>query len=293
MARVTNLPPRGADGPEDPSDPHGTGPRAESSGSGDTTAPRGHGLRRDIDLLEALASDEAQNAGGLGVVRLAQLVGREKTQVSRALKALAAAGIVERDPDTLEYRLGWRLFSLVARTSQNRLVRMAEPVMHALSADVEETSHLCVLSDREVLTLLSVSGHSFRVHGWEGRGVPAWQTSAGRVLLADATPDELYVRFGTTSTPPIPELWALIQKASRQGYARVSEEFEAGLVGVSAPVRDFRGRVVAAINISAPKSRLGDRLDQAGRTTAKAAARVSALLGWEPRHTPFPRARLT
>jgi DNA-binding IclR family transcriptional regulator len=256
-------------------------------------APRGHGLRRDIDLLEALASDEAQSTGGLGVIRLAQLVGREKSQISRALKALAAEGIVERDPDTLEYRLGWRLFSLVARTSQSRLVRVAEPVMHGLSADLEETSHLCVLSDRDVLTLLSISGHSFRVHGWEGRGVPAWQTSAGRVLLADATPDELYVRFGTAGEMPVPELWTLIQDAKRQGYARVSEEFEAGLVGVSAPVRDFRGRVVAALNISAPQSRLGDRLDEAGRTTARAAVRVSALLGWEPRRAQPLRARLT
>jgi IclR family KDG regulon transcriptional repressor len=249
-----------------------------------STATRGHGLRRDIDLLEALASDEAQQAGGLGVVRLAQLVGREKTQVSRALKALAAEDIVERDPDTLEYRLG---------TSESRLVRVAEPVMHTLSADLEETSHLCVLSEREVLTLLSVSGHSFRVHGWEGRGAPAWQTSAGRVLLADATPDELYVRFGTTGEMQVQDLWTLIQDARRQGYACVSEEFEEGLVGVSAPVRDFRGRVLAAINISAPKSRLGDRLDVAGRTTARAAARVSALLGWEPRRTPTTRARLT
>ncbi|NLU74043.1 IclR family transcriptional regulator [Streptomyces sp. HNM0575] len=260
-----------------------------------TTPQRGHGLRRDIDLLEALASDEAQSAGGLGVVRLAQLVGREKTQVSRALKALTAEGIVERDPDTLEYRLGWRLFSMVARTTGNRLVRVAEPVMHALCAEIEETSHLCVLSDREVLTLLSVSGHSFRVHGWEGRGVPAWQTSAGRVLLADTTPDELYVRFGTAGTGElaVPEVWRLIQEAVRLGYARVDEEFEAGLVGVSAPVRDFRGRVVAAINISAPKSRLGRRLDQAGRTTAAAAARVSALMGWEPPRT-LPRGhRLT
>jgi DNA-binding IclR family transcriptional regulator len=146
-----------------------------------------------------------------------------------------------------------------------------------------------VLHDREVLTLLSVSGHSFRVHGWEGRGVPAWQLSAGRVLLADATPDELYVRFGTASEMPVPELWSLIQEARRRGYARVSEEFEADLVGVSAPVRDFRGRVVAALNISAPKARLGDRLDEAGRITSRAAARVSALLGWEPRPAPPPR----
>lgn len=265
----------------------------------DGARQQGHGLRRDLDLLEALASPEAQRAGGLGVVRLGQLTGREKSQVSRALKALAAEGIVERDPDTLGYRLGWRLFSLVARTVEDRLVRAAESVMRELSADLEETCHLCVLRDQEVLTLLSVSGHSFRAHGWEGRGVPAYSTSAGRVLLLDATPDELYVRFAEFTADPrsqvrtLPELWAKIQEGRRLGYARVREEFEAGLVGVSAPVRDFRGRVVAALNVSAPAERMADRLDAAGPITAKAAAAVSALLGWEARPKPPSTARLT
>lgn len=194
----------------------------------------GHGLRRDVSLLEALATPEARHAGGLGVVRIAELAGREKSQVSRALKALAEEGIVERDPDTRGYRLGWWLFSLVARTAEDRLVRAAEPVLRELSAELEETCHLCVLRDQEVLTVLSVSGHSFRVHGWEGRGVPAHCTSAGRVLLADATPDELYVRF-PGDRDRLPELWARIRQGRRDGFAQVREEFESGLVGVSAP----------------------------------------------------------
>ncbi|QWF83771.1 IclR family transcriptional regulator [Amycolatopsis sp. CA-230715] len=253
----------------------------------------GHGLRRDLDLLESLASAEAQHAGGLGVVRIAQLTGREKSQVSRALKALADEGVVERDPDTLEYRLGWRLFSLVARTVEDRLARAAEPVMRKLSAEVEETCHLCVLRDQEVLTLLSVSGHSFRVHGWEGRGVPTYCTSAGRVLLLDATPDDLYVRFPEPAmTSPrsevrtLPQLWAKIQECRRDGYARVRDEFEEGLAGVSAPIRDFRGRVVAALNISAPGERVGDRLAEAGRATALAAEEVSGQLGFRPEAPP-------
>ncbi|GLY40136.1 IclR family transcriptional regulator [Amycolatopsis sp. NBRC 101858] len=259
----------------------------------DGTRRPGHGLRRDLDLLEALASPEAQRAGELGVVRLAQLTGREKSQVSRALKALAEEGVVERDPDTLGYRLGRRLFSLVARTAEDRLVRAAEPVMRDLSAELEETVHLCVLHEEEVLTLLSVSGHSFRVHGWEGRGVPAHCTSAGRVLLLDASPDDLYVRFPEPPAHALPELWAKIQRARRDGYARVREEFEAGLVGVSAPIRDFRGRVAAALNVSAPAGRLGERLDAAGRVTAEAAARVSAQLGWDEHPKPPSTARLT
>ena len=75
----------------------------------------GYGLGRDVALLEALASDEAGRTDGLGVAAVARLTGREKSQVSRALRALADAGLVERDEDTLVYRLGWRLFSLAAR----------------------------------------------------------------------------------------------------------------------------------------------------------------------------------
>ena len=40
-----------------------------------------------------------------------------------------------------------------------------------------------------------------------------------------------------------------------------------GLVGVSAPVYWFRGDIIAAINVSAPKQRLGAHLDEAGKFT--------------------------
>lgn len=254
---------------------------------------RGRGLRRDVELLEALASDEARaNGGGLGVVRIAQIVGRDKGQVSRALRALADEGIVERDPGTLEYRVGWRLFSLVGRTYEQRLLRLAQPLVQGLAVDLEETAHLCVLHDRQVLTLLSLSGHSYRAHDWEGQWVPAACTSSGRALLVDATPDELYVRFGaepdlsperpTSPVHTLPQLWAEIQAVRRRGWAEEHEEFEPGLVGVSAPVRDFRGRVIAAINVSGPVERLGTRTAEAGRATARTALRLSIQLGWVP-----------
>jgi DNA-binding IclR family transcriptional regulator len=55
-------------------------------------------LRRIVEILEALGTPEAAREGGLGVVRVAELVGREKSLVSRALGALAAERLVERDP---------------------------------------------------------------------------------------------------------------------------------------------------------------------------------------------------
>ncbi|GAA1392590.1 IclR family transcriptional regulator [Pseudonocardia kongjuensis] len=258
-----------------------------------TQAPHtGHGLARDIDLLEALASPQAHRTGGLGVAQVARLTGREKSQVSRTLRALADAGLVERDADSLVYRLGWRLFSLVARGTDGRLTGVAEPVLHRLAVATEETVHLCVLRDDALLTVRTVSGHSYRTSGWEGHRAPLACTSAGRVLLADATPDELYVRFGAVddlvpghpdaTARTVPQLWQAIREAAERGWAEVREEFEPGVSGVSAPVRDFRGRVVAAINVIGPSGRIGDRLGELGRTTAAAARAVSAELGWAP-----------
>ena len=56
-------------------------------------------------------------------------------------------------------------------------------------------------------------------------------------------------------------------------------EFEPGLVGAAAPVRDFRGRIVAAINVSGPKFRLGDRLEPAGEEVRQGRPGVVAA-GW-------------
>ena len=52
-----------------------------------------------------------------------------------------------------------------------------------------------------------------------------------------------------------------------------------GLVAVAAPVRDARGHIVAAVNVSAPKFRLDRQLEAAGRHVLAAAASLSSTLG--------------
>ena len=254
------------------------------------------GLRRDLELLQVLAGPEAQQHGGLGVVRIAALAGREKTQVSRALATLAEAGLVERDESTLGYRLGWRLYTLAGQTFEAYLVERARPYLRTLVDRVRETAHLCVLRGDEVLTLATEAApatHGFRV-SWDGVTVSAPATSSGRVLLSDwdddavrrrFTPQRLKAAAGNRAFADVEELVAELGEVRRRGYAVVDEDFDLGVVGCSAPVRDGRGRIVAALNVGAPKSRLGGqvtgragRLDAAGRLTAKVAAELSAAL---------------
>ncbi len=236
-----------------------------------------------------LGREEAVEDGGLGVVRIAELIGREKSQVSRALKSLAESGLVDRDPSTLHYRLGWRFFALAARAGEQRLLSVAPPLLERLMKNLGETAHLSVLQGAEVLTVLSKSPtHAVKAVGWSGRTVPVYCTSSGRALLFDHDRDALsellsgidFRKLGPNTVRDIAELYERVVAARAQGYALVDEEFEFGLVGAAAPVRDFKGQIVAALNISAPRFRLGRRLENAGQEVKRAADELSELLGW-------------
>lgn len=241
-------------------------------------------LRRGILVLQALGSDEAL-AGGLGVLRIAELVDQDKSQVSRTLKALAEYGIVDRDPQTRAYRLGWAVFALAARAGDMQLLTAAEPIVRELAATLRERVHLTVLRGTDALTVLShATPHAIEAAGWVGRTVPAYCTSSGYALLLDADVSELLdrvelVRLGPNTPRSLDDVVARIAAARERGYAVADEDFEPGLVAVAAPVRDFRGRIAAALNVSAPKFRLDPRLEEAGAAVARAAHELSARVG--------------
>jgi DNA-binding IclR family transcriptional regulator len=245
-------------------------------------------LRKELAILMVLGREEAVENGGLGVVRIAQLIGREKSQVSRALKTLAESGLVDRDPSTRHYRLGWRFFALAARAGEQRLLSVAPPLLERLMKSLGETVHLSVLQGVEVLTVLSKSPpHAVKAVGWSGRTVPVYCTSSGRALLFDHDHDAIsellsgveFRELGPDTVRDVGELYERVVAGCARGYALVDEEFEFGLVGAAAAVRDFRGQIVAALNVSAPKFRLGERLEVAGQEVKRAADELSALLG--------------
>ncbi len=229
--------------------------------------------------------------GGWGVNRLAAHQGRDKSQVSRTLRVLADAGFVERDPETMAYRVGWHVFALAARAGDQRLLAAGAPILRRImEKDLGERIHLSVLQGSEVLTILTDSPlHAVQTVAWAGRLVTAHNTSSGRALLIDLERDELERLFagvafgvgGPNAPRDVGELYERILVARRAGYAIVDEEFEPGLVAAAAPVRDFRGGVVAALNVSAPKFRLWVRLPLAGQAIKAAADELSAQLGWD------------
>lgn len=252
----------------------------------------GSGLARDLGILEALAGAMARTGEGLRLAEVVTATGRDKSQLSRGLRRLEAAGLVTRDSSSRRFLPGWRLFRLASMTAEARLLRTVQPAMHKIVVELGETVHLCVLRGTSAVTLHSeVPRHGFRGLSWVGVDAPAHTFTAGRVLLADWSDDEIRAAYPLEVLPDVPttgrirtrtELIAECVRIRERGYALVDEEFETGLVGASAAVHDFRGIAVASLNVAAPRARMVDQLDAVGRYITQIARSASKELNWTP-----------
>lgn len=267
------------------------------------------GLARDLEILELLAGEDAQGEAGLGVTAIATATGRDKGAISRALATLGHFGFVERIEESRTYRLGPRIFAMASRSAETALTQRIRPALRQIALATGETSHLCVLRGGNVLTIASeLSPHQIRTNGWEGVTTSAWRTPSGRVLLSDwdaASITRWYGEHGTDAPvldddpramyPILDEpthervlvrdlesLLAQVTLIRQQGFALSDEELESGVVAASAPIRDFTGHVIAAINVSGPRSRMASRLHQLGVYVAESADRLSTHLGFTP-----------
>ena len=258
---------------------------------------RATSLRRAIELLLALSGEEALRSGGLGVKQLTDLLGDEKSRVSRTLQTLHEYALVERDAGTRAYHLGWRLFTLASRAGQTRLLAAAPAKVAQLVRELGESAHLSVRSGRQVVTLVSQpSPRALTATSWVGREIPVHCTSSGRALLLDHDLAELVALFGGEALPPagprapktVDELYERILEARATGYATVIEESEPGLVAAAAPVRDHRGLIAAALNVSAPGFRFESRLPEAGELLRQTTDQLSELVGWRTERSESP-----
>lgn len=219
------------------------------------------GASRVMAILDILTSaDPAAFPDGLTVADVARLLGREKSVVSRQLKSLLETGLVSRNSSS-RYELSWRLFALAVRAGDQRLTKLAAPLMLRLTETVRERTYLTVLSDGEVLTVHSESSRrSIEAVNWVGRTIPVNRSSAGMALLMDHDDDHILevLRCGEdgVSGREARNFLAQLQEARKRGYTMANRTFDPELLGIAAPVRDFSGRIKAALNVSGPAFRI-------------------------------------
>lgn len=202
-----------------------------------------------------------RSTSDLRVVDVAAEVGVARSTAHRLLNTLCASGLLEKDEVARSYQAGPALVEIGLKSVGVFDLRAeARPVVQRLAEETGETVHVITLQAPNVLFLDGVEGgHVIRAVARTGLLRPAHTAAAGKVLLAELSAAELR----ETYSPPSPENRRILQALEKEldlvrvnGYATNFSESEPDLHAVSVGVHDRRGRLRAALSVSAPSYRL-------------------------------------
>jgi DNA-binding IclR family transcriptional regulator len=243
-------------------------------------------LDRAFDILELLSKEQR----GLGLTQIATRVELHKATVHRLLAAMRERGYIDKAPDG-SYRLGLGFVDLTSLyLNRLELKTEAQPVLHDLLSHTGNTTFLAMEQDGQVVYLdKQESFESLRKYSIIGRRAPIHCTSLGKALLVGWSPERIrdlptrheLARFTKNTNTDIERLVAEIEITRARGWSLDDEEYEDGIRCLGAPVRDYRGAVIAALSTSGKTDMVPPgKVEETGLQVARAAADLSARMGY-------------
>jgi DNA-binding IclR family transcriptional regulator len=242
-------------------------------------------VEKAFGLLEALSEKQP-----LRPTELVHKLGMSRSSVHRLLATLERLGCVEKTIES-QYRLGLKIFVLGnSDPFRKKLIEIAHPYMTWLAEISQENVNLALMYGRELLYIDKIeSSHYLKLDQPIGKTDPVYCTALGKALLSGMTEQEfrafcksteLTRRTKRTITDP-DALWTAINKVKRNGYAIDLEELNEGIHCIGAPIRDYNGKVIAAISISAPAVRLTkERIEELRAPLIETSKEISRKMGY-------------
>lgn len=216
-------------------------------------------LANGLRAIEAFAA----SSNNLRLTDVARRSGLTRAAARRYLHTLCALGFTEFDGKW--FRLTPRVLNLgYSFISQTPLPKLAGPILENLRQRTDETASLSVLDGIDVVFLAFSTFPRTTNFVTVGSRLPAFNSSAGRVLLAgkrEAEVDRMLAKYRPPRrvTPKAKirteDILRAIQRARIDGYAVNDEEIEIGVSSVAVPVLAPTGAVIAAITLGLSNSR--------------------------------------
>ncbi|HUZ77325.1 MAG TPA: IclR family transcriptional regulator [Chloroflexota bacterium] len=218
-------------------------------------------MHRAVDVLNAFTRREPE----LTLAAVARKTGLAKPTAFRILTTLRARGLINQDPKTGQYSLGFGVLELASVRAQQASVRdEALPTLRQIRDSLGETTVLSVRVGEYRVHLEQAEGIlPIRRHVEMGERVPLCVGGASKVLLA-GLPDtdvrqyldrQTLTAYGPNTTTDPQRLLEEIRIIRERGYAEGINERNLGGVGVAAPIYDHTGAAVAALHVSVPQFR--------------------------------------
>ena len=241
---------------------------------------------RAIKILEAFNADE-----GMTVTEISKRFNFPKSSVHQILNTLTSENILKKNPVTNRYFLGVKLFILGDKARANLEIRkVAEPRLKKLKEIFDETVHLTVLDNDEVLYVECFESSKllrpFQIIGYRA---PLHCTAVGKAMMAFMSKQDIdrvirtkgLKRFTKNTLTDKMSLLKDLEAVVNRGYSIDNIEHEQGVRCVGAPIRNHEGQVFAAVSVTWPSQRLQlSRIPKFAKTVIATANEISRRLGY-------------
>jgi len=235
------------------------------------------GTERVLYLLSVLAD----YGKPLTVLMLADLTGLAVSTLYRHLALLKNWGFVQEIDKT--YMLGPKCLQLALGFDQSSwLVREALPEIRDLSSKTNETVGLMVaVHDKVVCLDMIESRHSLRCAFVKGKGLSLLHGASAKALLAYLPVKQRMRILDTTLSNSLIDKNLLEQEIAQiqmQGFATSTGEVDEGVWGISVPVFHMYNKLLGAVTLMAPVTRIVERKNKLIKLTCDYVKRIELRL---------------
>lgn len=213
------------------------------------------GFSKGLTTIEAF-TDAADR---LSITDVARVTGLDRATARRCLLTLVEGGYASFDGKffTLTPKILRLGYSYLASA---RLPTLVQPFLDRLMTETDQPASAGVLDGHHVVHVARASQRRVMTANLSpGSRIPAYCSAMGRVLLSAMPEDEAGAlvsamdrrSFTEVTLVDVDRIMEQVRITRERGYGAVDQEFEIGLCALAVPVRDPRGKVVAALNIGA------------------------------------------
>ncbi|MEW9677145.1 IclR family transcriptional regulator [Lentibacillus sp. L22] len=243
-----------------------------------------------LKLLDLFTEDQQE----LTLKEISHQANMPKPTAYRLLSALESCRFLYKTKETehdSRYRLGLKLLELGSLVSDQLELRgIALPYMEKLAQQINEAIHLVIVTQEEATYIEKVeSNRALRLYTRIGKSTPLYIGSGPKLLLAFLpedqqekilTEDKLYF-LGDHQPVHRKSLIRELEKIRQEGYACSTGEQDADTTGISYPIYDHSGSVVAALTVSGLSSHFeGENVTFIKTSTKNKAQEISTQLGY-------------
>lgn len=218
-------------------------------------------LDNGIAVLEFISSKRACT-----ITEIAASLGINKSTVSRIIKLFMQKDMVELNRSSRMYSIGPAILQMSNRYYKARnIVGQIKTVMELICRQVEESVHLCALSNDAAVVVEQVESDSrLVVNAKIGNREPLHASSVGKCLLAFVSGEERdamlagikYERYTDRTVCDPDSLLAELDKIRAQGYSVDNNELSQDIRCVAVPIFDGRNRCIYSLGVSGANSRM-------------------------------------